>query len=209
MTQKSSTTDSKTTTSKTGTEPSTDTFASLDPRSGDVIAEYPIADAAAVAEAVDRARIAARWWDAQGFRGRREWLLEFKKAVAQDASSLATLISRETGKPYGDAFLEVMLAIEHLDWAAKNAKKVLQARKVPSGIASFNQAATLEYKALGVVGVIGPWNYPVYTPMGSISYALAAGNAIVFKPSELTPASASGSRRSGTPSHRPSPCSRS
>ncbi|HET8993647.1 MAG TPA: aldehyde dehydrogenase family protein [Rhodococcus sp. (in: high G+C Gram-positive bacteria)] len=187
MTQKSSTTDSKTTTSKTGTEPSTDTFASLDPRSGDVIAEYPIADAAAVAEAVDRARIAARWWDAQGFRGRREWLLEFKKAVAQDASSLATLISRETGKPYGDAFLEVMLAIEHLDWAAKNAKKVLQARKVPSGIASFNQAATLEYKALGVVGVIGPWNYPVYTPMGSISYALAAGNAIVFKPSELTP----------------------
>ncbi len=143
------------------------------------------------------------------FRGRREWLLEFKKAVAQDASSLATLISRETGKPYGDAFLEVMLAIEHLDWAAKNAKKVLQARKVPSGIASFNQAATLEYKALGVVGVIGPWNYPVYTPMGSISYALAAGNAIVFKPSELTPASASGSRRSGTPSHRPSPCSRS
>lgn len=137
------------------------------------------------------------------FRGRREWLLEFKKAVAQDASSLATLISRETGKPYGDAFLEVMLAIEHLDWAAKNAKKVLQARKVPSGIASFNQAATLEYKALGVVGVIGPWNYPVYTPMGSISYALAAGNAIVFKPSELTPASASGSRRSGTPSHRP------
>lgn len=51
----------------------------------------------------------------------------------------------------------------------------------------MNQAATLEYKALGVVGVIGPWNYPVYTPMGSISYALAAGNAVVFKPSELTP----------------------
>ncbi|MFD6896220.1 aldehyde dehydrogenase family protein [Rhodococcus sp. NPDC060086] len=182
MTQKSSTTDPK-----TGSEPSTDTFASLDPRSGDVIAEYPIADAAAVAEAVDRARIAARWWDAQGSRGRREWLLEFKKAVAQDATSLARLISRETGKPYGDAFLEVMLAIEHLDWAAKNAKKVLRARKVPSGIASFNQAAALEYKALGVIGVIGPWNYPVYTPMGSISYALAAGNAVVFKPSELTP----------------------
>lgn len=148
MTQKSSTTDSNTTTSKTGAESSATTFASLDPRSGDVIAEYPIADQAAVDEAVDRARIAARWWDAQGFRGRREWLLEFKKAVAQDAAALATLVSRETGKPYGDAFLEVMLAIEHLDWAAKNAKKVLKARKVPSGIASFNQAATLEYKAL-------------------------------------------------------------
>ncbi|WP_420749933.1 aldehyde dehydrogenase family protein [Rhodococcus sp. O3] len=163
------------------------TFASLDPRNGNVLAEYPIATTADVADAVERARTAARWWDAQGFRGRRDWLLEFKKAIAVDADSLASVVSAETGKPHGDAFLEVMLAIEHLDWAAKNAKKVLKARKVPSGLASFNQAATLEYKALGVVGVIGPWNYPVYTPMGSISYALAAGNAIVFKPSELTP----------------------
>ncbi len=45
----------------------------------------------------------------------------------------------------------------------------------------------MEYLPLGVVGVIGPWNYPVFTPMGSIAYALAAGNAVVFKPSELTP----------------------
>ena len=51
-----------------------------------------------------------------------------------------------------------------------------------------NHAAYLEYQPLGVVGVIGPWNYPVFTPMGSIAYALAAGNAVVFKPSEFTPA---------------------
>jgi aldehyde dehydrogenase (NAD+) len=51
-----------------------------------------------------------------------------------------------------------------------------------------NQAATLEYPPFGVVGVIGPWNYPVFTPMGSLAYALAAGNAVVFKPSEHTPA---------------------
>src|SRR3712207_7808584 len=51
-----------------------------------------------------------------------------------------------------------------------------------------NHAAYLEYQPLGVVGVIGPWNYPVFTPMGSIGYALAAGNAVVFKPSEYTPA---------------------
>ena len=50
-----------------------------------------------------------------------------------------------------------------------------------------NQAATVEYLPLGVIGVIGPWNYPVFTPMGSIGYALAAGNTVVFKPSELTP----------------------
>ena len=51
-----------------------------------------------------------------------------------------------------------------------------------------NLAASVEYQPYGVVGVIGPWNYPVFTPMGSIVYALAAGNAVVFKPSEFTPA---------------------
>jgi aldehyde dehydrogenase (NAD+) len=50
-----------------------------------------------------------------------------------------------------------------------------------------NMSATVERSPLGVVGVIGPWNYPVFTPMGSIAYALAAGNTVVFKPSEYTP----------------------
>jgi aldehyde dehydrogenase (NAD+) len=65
---------------------------------------------------------------------------------------------------------------------------VLGLRRVPSGLLAANQAAMLEYQPLGVVGVIGPWNYPVFTPMGSIAYALAAGNAVVFKPSEYATA---------------------
>lgn len=160
---------------------------SLDPRNGEVIATYPTGGKDDVDAAVQRARIAARWWDVQGFRGRREWLLEFKRAIASDAESLAAVISRESGKPHADALLEVMLAVEHLDWAAKNAKKILRQRKVSSGLVSANQASYVGYRPYGVVGVIGPWNYPVYTPMGSIAYALAAGNAVVFKPSELTP----------------------
>jgi aldehyde dehydrogenase (NAD+) len=58
---------------------------------------------------------------------------------------------------------------------------------VSAGLLMANQAASVEYPPLGVIGVIGPWNYPVFTPMGSIVYALAAGNAVVFKPSEYTP----------------------
>lgn len=162
-------------------------FESLDPRNGEVIATYPTCGEAEVDAAVEGARTAARWWDVQGFRGRREWLLEFKRAVAAGADELAALISRESGKPAEDALLEVMLAVEHIDWAAKNAKKILRQRKVSSGLVSANQAAYVGYRPYGVVGVIGPWNYPVYTPMGSIAYALAAGNAVVFKPSELTP----------------------
>ena len=100
---------------------------------------------------------------------------------------LADLVHQETGKPHGDAQLEIGLAIEHLAWAAGHAEKVLGRKRKAPGLLLSNQAATLEYLPLGVVGVIGPWNYPVFTPMGSIAYALAAGNPVVFKPSELTP----------------------
>jgi succinate-semialdehyde dehydrogenase / glutarate-semialdehyde dehydrogenase len=86
-----------------------------------------------------------------------------------------------------DAILEIVLAIDHIDWAAKHASKVLGPRTVRPSLLSVNQQAWLEYQPFGVVGVIGPWNYPVFTPVGSIAYALAAGNAVVFKPSEYTP----------------------
>lgn len=173
----------------TTTEPSKTgpTFASLDPRDGTVLAEYPIAGPEEVALAVERARSAARWWAAQGPRGRREWLLEYKRAISSRAGELASLISAETGKPDEDATLEVLLAVSHLEWAAKNANKVLRRRSVSAGLLMSNQAAYVEYQPFGVVGAIGPWNYPAFTPMGTLSYAMAAGNAVVFKPSELTP----------------------
>lgn len=158
-----------------------------DPRSGETIAEYPVSGVDEVAAAVERARGATRWWTAQGARGRKEWLLEFKRLIAARSGELADVIGAETGKPYEDALLEVMLAVGHLEWAAKNAGKVLGRRRVPSGTSMINQSAFLEYQPYGVVGVIGPWNYPLFTPMGSISYALAAGNTVVFKPSEYTP----------------------
>lgn len=163
------------------------TFASVDPRDGTVLAEYPIAGPEEVALAVERARAAARWWATQGPRGRREWLLEYKRAISSRAQELASLISAETGKPDEDATLEVMLAVSHLEWAAKNADKVLRRRPVSAGLLMANQAAYVEYQPYGVVGAIGPWNYPVFTPMGTLSYAMAAGNAVIFKPSELTP----------------------
>lgn len=173
----------------TTTEPSKTgpTFASLDPRDGSVLAEYPIAGPEEVALAVERARAASRWWAAQGPRGRREWLLEYKRAIAARSQELASLISAETGKPDEDATLEVFLAVSHIEWAAKNAEKVLKRRSVPAGMLMSNQAAYIEYQPFGVVGAIGPWNYPVFTPMGTLCYAMAAGNAVVFKPSELAP----------------------
>ncbi|MFF2631649.1 aldehyde dehydrogenase family protein [Microbacterium sp. NPDC058021] len=166
------------------------TYPTHDPRDGSVIDSYALEDAAQVAQRVTVAREAAHWWAELGFDGRRRVLLAWKGAIARDAASLAAVISRETGKPSGDALLEVMLTLGHLDWAAKNAERVLRTRRMKAGLINYNQRATLRYEPYGVVGVIGPWNYPLYTPMGSISYALSAGNAIVFKPSELTPGTA-------------------
>ena len=75
-----------------------------------------------------------------------------------------------------------------MDWGARNAKRVLGPRRVKSRVLLIEHSGHLEYQPYGVVGVIGPWNYPIVTPLGPISGALAAGNAVVFKPSEYTPA---------------------
>ena len=166
-----------------------ETFESLDPRSGNVVATFPIHTAVDVEAAVARARDASLWWQGLGWDGRKARLDAWKRLIVKRGDELAELVSRENGKPVTDARLtEVTLPVDHIAWAGKNAPKVLGRRKVPAGLMMANQAATLEYQPLGVVGVIGPWNYPVFTPMGSIAYALAAGNAVVFKPSEYTPA---------------------
>jgi acyl-CoA reductase-like NAD-dependent aldehyde dehydrogenase len=165
----------------------TDKLESINPATGETVGVHAIADAADVDAAVERAREAAGWWGALSFDARKEILNQWKGVLARRIGQLADVVHQETGKPYGDAHLEAGLAIDHLGWAASHAEKVLGRHKVSSGLLMANQAASVEYLPLGVVGVIGPWNYPVFTPMGSIAYALAAGNAVVFKPSELTP----------------------
>ncbi|HEY1915298.1 MAG TPA: aldehyde dehydrogenase family protein [Streptosporangiaceae bacterium] len=167
---------------------SAETFDTVNPATSEVIASFPVHTAADVEATVARAREAAAWWGGLGGKERRQRLLAWKSHITRYMGRLAELVHEETGKPVSDAKLEIMLAILHLDWAAKNAPRVLGPRRVRPGLVSLNQAAILEYQPLGVVAVIGPWNYPVFTPMGSIAYALAAGNAVVFKPSELTPA---------------------
>jgi acyl-CoA reductase-like NAD-dependent aldehyde dehydrogenase len=162
-------------------------FPSVDPRTGEVVGYHQVDDEAAVRAAVIRAREAAVWWGGLGFAGRRRRLLSWRSALTRQIDELAGLITAETGKPWDDARLECVLVVAHLDWAARNAERVLRRRRVGSGLLMLQEASTVEYQPCGVVGVIGPWNYPAHTPMGSIGYALAAGNAVVFKPSELTP----------------------
>ncbi|MDR6176504.1 acyl-CoA reductase-like NAD-dependent aldehyde dehydrogenase [Nocardioides zeae] len=163
------------------------TFASINPATGDVVGVHPVHDEDDVRAAVARARASAGWWADLGFAGRREVLTQWRGVLTRRLAQLGDVVHQETGKPHGDAQLECTLTIDHLAWAGSHAEKVLGRKRVSPGLLLANQAASVEYLPLGVVGVIGPWNYPVFTPMGSIGYALAAGNTVVFKPSELTP----------------------
>ena len=165
----------------------TEKFDSLNPITGDVVGTHRVDGQGEVDTAVATAFEAATWWSALSFRERQEHLDRWKGVLARRLGQLAALMHDETGKPYGDAQLEAGLGVDHLGWAAKHAQKVLGRRRVSPGVLMANHAASVEYQPVGVVGVIGPWNYPVFTPMGSIAYALAAGNAVVFKPSEFTP----------------------
>jgi len=164
------------------------TFDSLNPTTGEVVATFPIDTADNVQAAVARARTASQWWREIGFAGRRQRLHAWRRLLVAGLTELADLVHRENGKPVDDAIGEIAVAVAHLAWAARRAEPVLRRRAVRPGLLAINHAATVEYIPYGVVGVIGPWNFPVHTPMGSISYALAAGNAVVFKPSEYTPA---------------------
>lgn len=162
-------------------------FQAHNPRNGEVIADHEIFTKEAVNGAVHLASEAAKSWQALGYGKRKQVLLAWKREIASRSDEFAQQVSLETGKPIGDAQLEVSIAIAHLSWAAKKAEYYLKEQRRKPGMLMFNMQAEVHRIPYGVIGVIGPWNYPIFTPMGSIAYALAAGNAVVFKPSEFTP----------------------
>ena len=165
----------------------TATFEKLNPKTGEVLSEYKNYSAEEVFKVVDAAQVASKRWQEFGFSARKRTLLKWAAYLTNNHQEIAQLVSAECGKPLGDATLEVLIAIDHISWAAKNAQQIMRQQDRPSGLLMFNMKAQVQRSPLGVVGVIGPWNYPIFTPVGSIAYALAAGNTVVFKPSEFTP----------------------
>ena len=163
------------------------TFEKFDPRTGQVLASYKNFSQDEVFEVVERAHDAAVRWHEFGFTARKRVLIKWATYISKNQKEIAKLIADECGKPIGDATLEVSIAIDHIAWASKHAQQIMRKQDRPSGLLMFNMKAQVQRSPLGVIGVIGPWNYPIFTPMGSIAYALAAGNAVVFKPSEFTP----------------------
>lgn len=165
-------------------ETATATFESLAPADGALLDRFPDMDSSTVDGIVARARSAADRWNAVGIEQRRRALLAWAGELSRSSSAITESIHRENGKPRDDAYMELVIALEHIDWAARHAKRVLAPRRVSAGILMANFGARIHHEPFGVVGVISPWNYPVFAPVAPLASALAAGNAVVLKPSE-------------------------
>jgi acyl-CoA reductase-like NAD-dependent aldehyde dehydrogenase len=142
-----------------------------------------------VALLVHRARAAQPEWEALGYEGRRERLHAAKRWLIAHADQVADTIVAETGKAREDALLvEVAYGANALGFWGRRAAKYLADEKVHTGNPLvLGRKMVVRYRPVGVVGVIGPWNYPLVNSVGDAIPALAAGNAVVVKPSEVTP----------------------
>ena len=159
-------------------------FQSLDPASGEVIWDGREAINTQVDDAVAAARAAFPAWRALSFDQRKNRLETFADALKTETETFATAISRETGKPLWEARTEVGAMLGKLTHAANAYQERTGEKSDSVGAAQ----AVLRHRPHGVMAVYGPYNFPGHLPNGHIMPALLAGNTIVFKPSELTPA---------------------
>lgn len=140
----------------------------------------------AVAEAIARARAAQPAWEAIGWSGRRAALGRLWGIMARDAEAWAGAIRDEVGKPSGEALAEVVATLDALRWTVRHAGRALADERIGPGWQRLLliPSARLRWRPFGVVGMIGTWNFPILLNAPPIAQALAAGNAVVWKPSE-------------------------
>ena len=156
------------------------------------IAELPVASAAEVAAAATRARKAQRLWQAKSFAERAKLLYRFRDLLIDEQEQLADIVTAESGKPRSEVYgNELFYVCDVIGFWAKNAEKFLKAKKIRPHLFMFKAKKVISAQyPLGVIGIISPWNFPLVLTAGDAVPALMAGNAVLIKPSELTPLTA-------------------
>src|SRR5438094_599849 len=170
--------------------PARQTIPVTNPATGARLAEYPVADREAVAAAVTRAREAQPRWAALGFAERGRILRKVRDRFVDEKDRICDVVSGETGKPRHDVITnELLFLCDAIGFWAKRAGKYLADEPARPHLLK-NKRVYVSYTPYGVVGIIGPWNFPFNLTIGEAIPALMAGNAVVIKPSEVTPGSA-------------------
>jgi acyl-CoA reductase-like NAD-dependent aldehyde dehydrogenase len=165
---------------------------SIDPATNEVVARFQATRASDLPAIFERARQARKEWAARPLAERCAALLRLRDAIYARREAIADVISLETGKPRVEAiFAEVLLALDTTDFLARQAPRWLRAERIPHhNLALKAKSGWMEFHPHGVVAVISPWNYPFSIPIAQLAPALVAGNAVLLKPSELTPGTA-------------------
>ena len=155
---------------------------SFEPATGEELWRGEVGD---VDEAIERATEARRDWAQQAVGQRMELVRRFANQVRKQAEPFAELIARETGKPLWEARTEVEAVIGKVEISISAYADRTGQKKLNSALQG---TAALRHKPHGIMAVLGPYNFPAHLPNGHIVPALIAGNCVIFKPSEKTPA---------------------
>jgi succinate-semialdehyde dehydrogenase/glutarate-semialdehyde dehydrogenase len=162
---------------------------SVDPMTLEVLGEVPVRDAAWVEGAVARARAAQPAWWKLGVKGRNRILSRARQIIVDEVDRVAEVVAKECGKTFTGAVLsDVNPSADWIAWVTANAKRFLEKERLGlRHYALMGRSSYLVSEPIGVVGVISPWNFPLLLSMQSVVSGLAAGNAVILKPSEITP----------------------
>jgi acyl-CoA reductase-like NAD-dependent aldehyde dehydrogenase len=169
-----------------------ETIAVENPATGELITTVPLLGAGDLEAMVARAREAQPQWEAIGFEGRGRIMRRAQKWMLDNAERVLQTVVQESGKTYEDAqAADFGYTVAALGFWAKEAARYLADERVPSwnNPVAIGKKLLIRYAPLGVVGVIGPWNYPITNSFGDCIPALMAGNTVILKPSEVTPLS--------------------
>jgi acyl-CoA reductase-like NAD-dependent aldehyde dehydrogenase len=162
------------------------------PATGELITTIPLLGADELRAMAERARVAQPGCEAMGFEGRGKVLRRAQKWMLDNAERVIDVVVSESGKTHEDAQLaDLGYTVAALGFWAKEAEGYLADERVPSwnNPVAAGKKLIIRYAPIGVVGVIGPWNYPIANSFGDCIPALAAGNSVILKPSEVTPLS--------------------
>ncbi|MSP17378.1 MAG: aldehyde dehydrogenase family protein [Myxococcales bacterium] len=163
---------------------------SQNPATGEKLGEVPVATEEEVRAAVARGRAAQREWGRLPVRERARRVFAFRDEIINRAEEVIDCIVREGGKTRLEALnMEVLVAVDLADYFAKRAEKLLAPHPIPLHLLKTKKSY-LHYVPRGVIGIISPWNFPFSIPLGETIMGLLAGNAVVLKPSEMTPLTA-------------------
>jgi acyl-CoA reductase-like NAD-dependent aldehyde dehydrogenase len=172
------------------TKPQLTTIEVRNPADGSIVGSVPNDSAETVAAEAAELRMYQPEWEAMGPKGRKPWLMKFQEWILDNAEHITDIVQSETGKPRAEASTEAPASADGLNYWARNAEVFLADKHAkPHTPLLLVKRMTTVYRPYPLVGMIAPWNFPWAMAGMDVPPALAAGCAVLLKPSEVTPLS--------------------